>query len=41
MSENNRRMYELEYPSPEVKNQDQDGPTLVIALQATPTPVTP
>lgn len=33
MSENNRRMYELEYPSPEVKNQDQDGPTLVIALQ--------
>lgn len=33
MSENTRRMYELEYPSPEVNNQDQSGPTLVIALQ--------
>ncbi|MGP6173005.1 PAC2 family protein [Corynebacterium sp. A21] len=33
MSENSRRMYELEYPSPEVMNQDQKGPTLVIALQ--------
>lgn len=33
MSENSRRMYELEYPSPEVVNQDQKGPTLVIALQ--------
>lgn len=33
MPENSRRMYELEYPSPEVMNQDQKGPTLVIALQ--------
>lgn len=33
MSENTRRMYELEYPSPEVKSPDQSGPTLVIALQ--------
>ncbi|QGU07592.1 PAC2 family protein [Corynebacterium occultum] len=33
MSENSRRMYELEYPSPEVVSQDQKGPTLVIALQ--------
>lgn len=33
MSENTRRMYELEYPSPEVTSQGQSGPTLVIALQ--------
>ena len=33
MSDNNDRMYELEYPSPEVSGQTAGGPTLIVALQ--------
>lgn len=29
----NKRMYELEYPSPEVGGNGQEGPTLIVALQ--------
>lgn len=41
MSDNNDRMYELEYPSPEVSGQTAGGPTLIVALQAMPMPDTP
>ena len=33
MSDHNDRMYELEYPSPEVSGNSQSGPTLIVALQ--------
>ncbi|BAU96256.1 proteasome assembly chaperone [Corynebacterium suranareeae] len=33
MSDSNARMYELEYPSPEVSGQSAGGPTLIVALQ--------
>lgn len=33
MSDNNDRMYELEYPSPEVSGSNAEGPTLIVALQ--------
>ena len=33
MQDNERRMYELEYPAPEVGAGTQDGPTLIVALQ--------
>jgi predicted ATP-grasp superfamily ATP-dependent carboligase len=33
MHDNERRMYELEYPAPEVGAGTQDGPTLIVALQ--------
>lgn len=33
MPEDFRRMYELEFPAPEVRNEDAKGPTLIVALQ--------
>lgn len=33
MQDNERRMYELEYPAPEVGSESADGPTLIVALQ--------
>ncbi len=33
MQDNERRMYELEYPAPEVGSDSSDGPTLIVALQ--------
>lgn len=32
MTERNRKMYELEFPAPEVGSSDHSGPTLVVAL---------
>ncbi|AQU92947.1 PAC2 family protein [Corynebacterium pseudotuberculosis] len=33
MQEKNARMYELEFPAPEVSLKDSEGPTLIVALQ--------
>lgn len=33
MQDNQRRMYELEYPAPEVASGQHTGPTLIVALQ--------
>ena len=33
MNDDERRMYELEYPTPEIRDGHQHGPTLVVALQ--------
>ncbi|AKE41383.1 Proteasome assembly chaperones 2 (PAC2) [Corynebacterium kutscheri] len=33
MQEENRRMYELVFPAPEVKTPNSDGPTLIVALE--------
>ena len=33
MEDNNRKMYELEFPVPAVSQPGKEGPTMVVALQ--------